>query len=68
MLPYAAAVFSGNKVLGAPGRPAAYLLDDGKLWPVSCTGELIDDQTSITSVSQMTFDSYPVDSSLYCLQ
>jgi hypothetical protein len=68
MLPYAASVFSGNKVLGATGRPAAYLLDDGKLWPVSCIGEITDDQTSITSVSTMMFDNYPAGSSLYCLQ
>jgi hypothetical protein len=68
MIPYGASVYSANKVLGAPGRPAAYLLDDGRLWPISCIGEITDDQSSITSVTQAEFDNYQAGPSLYCLQ
>ena len=68
MLPYGAAVFNANKVLWAPARPAAYLLDDGKLWPISCLEEITDDNSSITSTDVTTFDSYKQGPALYCLK
>lgn len=67
-LPYAASVYSGNMALGATGDPGAYLLDDGRLWPVSCAGELTDDMTSLTMVTPAQYASYPQGLPLYCLQ
>jgi hypothetical protein len=68
LLPYAASIYSGNEVLGATGLPAAYLLDDGELWPVSCIAELTANQSSITSVSVATYGGYPGGPPLYCIQ
>jgi len=67
-LPYAASVKAMNEALGAPNLPGAYLLDDGKLWPVSCPGELTDDMTSLMQVDAATYASYPQGLPLYCLQ
>jgi hypothetical protein len=44
------------------------LLDDGKLWPVSCAGELTDNGSSLSPTDDATFDSYPQGPPLYCLQ
>ncbi len=67
-LPYGASVFAGNEVLGAPGLPAAYHLDDGKLWPISCIEEVTDNQSTITGVDVATYASYPQGHPLYCVQ
>ena len=67
-LPYGASVFAGNEVLGAPGYPAAYHLDDDKLWPVSCIEELTDNQSVITSVEATTYQSYAHGYPLFCVQ
>ncbi len=67
-IPYSASVFAGNTVYGAPNRPAAYKLDDGKLWPVSCIAELTANDSSIQSVDVGTFDSFKIGSSLFCIQ
>ena len=67
-LPYAASVYAGNEALGAPGLPGAYLLDDGRLWPVSCAAELTDDQTSLTIVTAAQYASHQQGLPLYCLQ
>ncbi|HET9677102.1 MAG TPA: hypothetical protein VFP21_06325 [Solirubrobacterales bacterium] len=64
-IPYGASLFSGSTVLGASGRPAAFQLDGGVLWPVSSIKVITDDNSSITYVSQAEFDSYPVGPSLY---
>eukprot|EP00026_Physarum_polycephalum_P008259 Phypoly_transcript_08339.p1 GENE.Phypoly_transcript_08339~~Phypoly_transcript_08339.p1 ORF type:complete len:334 (+),score=36.26 Phypoly_transcript_08339:470-1471(+) len=66
-IPYGASVYSGNKVLGATGRPGAFLLDDGKLWPVSCLQIIEDNGSSITSVTVEQYDSYPQGLALYCI-
>ncbi len=67
-LPYAASVFSSNMALGATGKPGAYLLDDGRLWPVSCLAELTDDSTTLTAVGVVQYTAYAQGPSLYCLQ
>jgi hypothetical protein len=67
-LSYAASVRAGNQALGAAGKPGAYLLDDGKLWPVSCLEELTDNGSTITSVDAMTYAGYPQGLPLFCLQ
>jgi len=66
-IPYGASVYSGNKVLGAPGRPGAFLLDDGKLWPVSCAEVVTDNGSAITMVTTQQYDSYPQGDPLYCI-
>ena len=67
-LPYGASVFSGNQAIQAPGQPGAYLLDDGKLWPVSCAEELLDNGSTLTMVSAATYASHPIASPLYCVK
>lgn len=67
-VPYGASMFSGSQVLGAAGRPAAFHLDDGRLWPVSCGQVITANNSSITMVSTSVYDSYSVAPALYCLQ
>jgi hypothetical protein len=64
-IPYGASLFSGSTVLGATGRPAAFLLDNSVLWPVSSIKIITDNNSSITFVSQAEFDSHPVGPALY---
>ena len=66
-VPYGASLQAAAEVLGADGRPAAFHLDDGKLWPVSCLEMITDNGSSITSVSQAQWDAIPVAQSLHCL-
>jgi hypothetical protein len=66
-IPYGASVYAGNKVLGAPGRPAAFLLDDGRLWPISCLEMITANGSEIEEVSVEQFDSYAQGPPLYCL-
>jgi hypothetical protein len=67
-LPYGASVFAGNEVLAAPGLPAAYHLDDDKLWPISCIEEVTDNQSVITSVDAATYGSYAQGYPLFCVE
>jgi hypothetical protein len=64
-IPYGASLFSGSTALGATGRPAAFLLDNSVLWPVSSIKIITDNNSSITFVSQAEFDSHPVGPALY---
>jgi hypothetical protein len=64
-IPYGASLFSGSVVLGAAGMPAAFLLDNSMLWPVSSIKLITDDHSSIDFVSQTEFDSHPVGPALY---
>ena len=66
-IPYGASVPLGVPVLGAPGRPAAFLLDGGRLWPVGCSSAIQDNGSNITMVSDAEWDAHPVGPSLYCL-
>jgi hypothetical protein len=66
-IPYAASVVTGADVVGAPGRPAAFLLDDGRLWPVSCSAPIVANGSSIRTISTTAFDAFPVAQSLFCL-
>jgi hypothetical protein len=50
---------AGSLVIGAPGRPAAFVLDGGRVWPVN-RGELITSAgSSTTYVSVAEFDAHP---------
>ena len=66
--PYGASLPVGAPVLGAPGRPPAFQLDDGKLWPVSCLEAITDNGSSITSIDVAEWDAYPKGPSLFCLR
>ena len=67
-IPYGASMHAGDEVLGAPGRPAAFHLDDDRLWPASCLELITDNGSSISSVTVEQFDAIPIANSLYCLQ
>jgi hypothetical protein len=67
-VPYGGSLFSGNLVLGATGRPAAFYLDDGRLWPVSCLEAITANNSSITMIPTNQWDTYPVTPALFCLR
>lgn len=68
LVPYGASMQAGAEVLGATGKPAAFHLDDGKLWPVSCAEVITDNGSSIKSVTPAEWDAIPVAHSLYCVR
>jgi hypothetical protein len=57
-----------NKVIQAPGTPAAYLLDDNRVWPISCIEEVTDDMSTVTAVDAATFGGYAVGPALHCVK
>ncbi len=67
-IPYGASMTSGAQVLAATGRPGAFLLDDGRLWPVSCLEAVLDNNSIVSSISTTAWDAYPLGPSLYCLR
>lgn len=67
-IPYGASLYDGNLAWGADGRPGAFYLDDGRLWPVSCPEILTANHSSLTWVDAATWDSVPIGPPLYCLQ
>ncbi|MCA9599120.1 MAG: hypothetical protein KC776_37675 [Myxococcales bacterium] len=67
-VPFGASMQSGAPVVGATGRPAAFKLDQDRLWPASCLELITDNGSSIASISVAEFDAYPMASSLYCLK
>jgi len=66
-IPYGASIFKGNTVYSAPGRPAAFLNDDGKLWPIGCDQLVTDNQSNVTEIATAKYDSYPQGSILFCV-
>jgi hypothetical protein len=67
-IPFGGSMQSGATVIGATGRPAAFQLDGGRLWPSSCLELITDNGSSITSVDVASFDQHPSGHSLYCLK
>lgn len=63
-----ASMHVADEVLGAPGRPAAFHLDDKRLWPVDCLEMITDNGSSITSTSVAAYDAIPKAPTLYCLR
>lgn len=59
-IPYGASLRAGQKAVGATGRPGAFLLDDGRLWPVDSEKLITDNGSSLTWISPVAYDSYPV--------
>ena len=68
LVPYGASVFPMNQVIQAPGTPAAYLLDDKRVWPISCIEEVTENMSTVTQVDAATFGKYPVGPALYCVK
>lgn len=62
-LPVVATVKAGAKVLHAPDRPYAFLLDDGKLWPVGAAAVQAD-SAQVSEVTDQQWDTYPKGSDL----
>ncbi len=67
-IPYGASISTGNEVLGAPGRPAAFHLDGKHLWPTSCLEIVTDNQSAITTTTVAAWDAIPRASTLRCLK
>jgi hypothetical protein len=68
LVPYGASLQIGATVIGATGRPAAFLLDNNTIWPVSALEIITANQSSITMVSVASYDTHPVGPSLYRVQ
>ncbi len=64
-IPYGASLSRGAKVIGATGRPAAFLLDRNTKWPVNSLKILTDNESSITMIGTDQYDSYTTGPSLY---
>ncbi|EPX58187.1 hypothetical protein D187_004224 [Cystobacter fuscus DSM 2262] len=67
-IPYGASMNSGAPVHGASGRPAAFRLDDGRLWPVSCLEAITHNNSSIIPLGVSTWDAYAKGPSLHCVK
>jgi hypothetical protein len=66
-IPFGASVFQGQKVVGAPARPAAFVMADGRAWPISCLEVITSNDSKIQLISQAEFDALPKGPSLICL-
>jgi hypothetical protein len=64
-IPYGATLSSGSPAIGATGRPAAFVLDNSTVWPVSSISIITDNNSGITYVEPSSYDQHPVGSSLY---
>ena len=68
LVPYGASVVAMNPVIQAPGTPAGYVLDDKRLWPISCLEEVIANMSTVTQVDAASFASHPVGPALFCVK
>ncbi|MFD8396124.1 hypothetical protein ACFV2N_44780 [Streptomyces sp. NPDC059680] len=66
-IPYGGSLFYGQTVLGAPGKPGAFQLDNDTLWAVSCPKPVTDNHSTITMVDAATWSSHPRGPDLFCL-
>jgi len=67
-IPYGASLYQGNAAYAAPNRPGAFLLDDNRLWPVSCPQIISDNGSQLQSITDAQYDSYALGPPLYCIQ
>ena len=67
-IPYGGSMHLKATVVGAPGRPAAFKLDGGRLWPVSCIEAVTANQSTITGISAAQWDASPKGPSLFCVK
>lgn len=67
-IPYGASLHVGAIAIGAPGRPAAFLLDNSTTWPVSSLKIVIDNGSDFIVTTDGTYDSHPTGPALYLVQ
>ncbi len=68
-VPYAASLFSGNAGYYVAGvTPGAFLLDDNRLWAVSCPKILTDNNSSLTPTNITWWNAHARGPDLYCIQ
>ncbi|MPZ20409.1 MAG: hypothetical protein GEV06_21210 [Luteitalea sp.] len=67
-VPYGASLRSGNACHYTDGAPAAFLLDDGKLWPVSCPEIIAANNSQATYIPPQQYHSYGFGPPLYCVK
>jgi hypothetical protein len=67
-IPYGASLQVGATVVGATGRPAAFLLDNNTRWGISSIKIITDNKSSITTIPVSQYDSYGSGPSLYLVQ
>jgi hypothetical protein len=65
LLPYAASLLVGAPADGGPGQPAAFRLDIGSHWPVSCLGILTANGSQIQSTP---YSASSVEDTLFCIK
>lgn len=65
MIPYGASLHPGQTVYGASGRPPAFLLDDGRLWPTNSLSVVTSNGSAITTIPTAQFDTFPGGHPLY---
>lgn len=58
-IPYGASLHTGAPAVIAAGRPAGYLLDDGRLWPVADNRLITANNSPIRTISTREYDGYP---------
>ncbi|MFI1156967.1 hypothetical protein [Streptomyces sioyaensis] len=56
-IPHGASLSPGAKVIGAAGRPAAFLLTNNTKWPVSSIKTITDNRSHITMIGTARYDS-----------
>lgn len=64
---YGASLYDANAAIYTDGQRGAFVMDDGRLWPMSCAELLADNNSTMTWVSGATYGSYGVGPALYCL-
>jgi hypothetical protein len=68
LIPYGASIFSGNYTIYTDAMPGAFVLDDGRRWPISCYDLVVANSSSLTYVTPAQYAAYPLGSTLWCVK
>jgi hypothetical protein len=66
-IPFGASLHKKELALAAPGRPGAFLLNDGKLWPLGCLGLVTDNESQLVEIRTDTWDKFKLGLNLHCM-
>ncbi|MGF1500140.1 MAG: beta-xylosidase [Elainellaceae cyanobacterium] len=66
-IPYGASLPLGAAAVGASGRPAAFILADGRAWPVGCPEVIAENGSSIRAIAPEEYDALPKGPALRCV-
>ncbi|MEB3360055.1 MAG: hypothetical protein VKK04_25240 [Synechococcales bacterium] len=66
-IPYGTSLPLGAEAVGAPQRPAAFILEDGRAWTVGCPEVIAANQSTIRPISPGEYDALPRGSALRCV-